>query len=133
MKTITVQPKVDRKTHTIDAEGQVLGRLAGQIVKLLMGKHKVSYSMHQDSGDYVVVKNVAAMKVTGNKLAAKEYMHFSQYPGGLKRGKLSDELENKPSRVLRRAVTRMLPRNRLRAPRAKRLIIEGEIGSKRIW
>jgi len=133
MKTQTVQAKVERPTHTIDASGKVLGRLASEIVNILMGKHKVSYSMHQDSGDYVLVKNVATMKITGSKLTSKEYMHFSQYPGGLKRSQLGKEMEKKPSRVLRRAVERMLPRNRLRPLRVKRLIIEGESGSKRIW
>jgi len=133
MKTATVQPKLRRSTHTLDAEGAVLGRLSAHIVRLLMGKHKVSYSAHQDSGDIVVVKNVDKLRVTGTKLVQKEYFHFSQYPGGLKRTKLADELEERPARVLRRAVARMLPRNRLRAPRIKRLIIEGETGSKRLW
>ncbi len=133
MMTKTVQAKVIRKTHTIDAQGVVLGRLAAQIVNLLMGKHKVSYSMHQDTGDFVNVVNVAGMRFTGNKLISKEYMHFSQYPGGLKRQKLKAELEINPARVLRRAVERMLPRNRLRQPRIHRLHIAGEQGSKRIW
>jgi len=133
MKTSTVEQNRVRATHTIDAKGVVLGRLAGQIVKLLMGKHKVSYSMHDDSGDFVNVTNVADMKFTGNKLVAKEYMHFSQYPGGLKRSTLATELEKSPARVLRRAVERMLPRNRLRQPRMHRLIIDGEKGTKKIW
>lgn len=133
MKTQTVQKTVSRPTHVIDAEGKVLGRLAGEIVKLLLGKHKVSYSVHQDSGDYVKVDNVAKLRVTGNKLAEKDYMHYSQYPGGLKHSSLIVEMEKDPARVLRRAVARMLPRNKQRLPRMHRLTIVGEKGSKRIW
>jgi large subunit ribosomal protein L13 len=133
MKTKTSQNKIVRKTVTIDAAGQVLGRVAAQAVNILMGKHRVDFSMHQDTGDYVQITNVKDIKVTGSKLQQKEYMHFSQYPGGLKRSKLLDEMESNPARVLRRAVVRMLPRNRLRAVRAKRLIIEGESKNKRLW
>ncbi len=133
MKTQTVQKIVKRPTHVINAEGKVLGRLAGEIVRLLLGKHKVSYSMHQDSGDYVKVENVEKMRVTGNKMTEKLYQHFSQYPGGLKSSKLSVEIEKNPARVLRRAVARMLPRNRTRLPRMHRLTIVGEKGSKRLW
>jgi len=134
MKTQTVQKTVKRPTHVINAEGMVLGRLAGQVVKLLLGKHKVSYSIHQDSGDFVKVENVEKMKVTGNtKLTDKEYLHYSQYPGGLKRSTLINELEKNPARVLRRAVARMLPRNRTRMPRMHRLTIVGEKANKRLW
>jgi large subunit ribosomal protein L13 len=133
MKTSTVQKIVKRPTHVINAEGKVLGRLAGEIVRLLLGKHKVSYSVHQDSGDYVKIENVDKMKITGNKLVSKQYQHFSQYPGGLKSSQLSVELEKDPARVLRRAVVRMLPRNRQRLGRAHRLIIVGEKKSKRLW
>lgn len=133
MKTQTVQKTVKRPTHVIDAEGKVLGRLAGEIVKILLGKHKVSYSVHQDSGDSVKVENVAKLKVTGNKLTEKDYMHYSQYPGGLKHSSLTVEMAKDPARVLRRAVARMLPRNKQRLPRMHRLTIVGEKGSKRIW
>jgi large subunit ribosomal protein L13 len=133
MKTQTVQKTVSRPTHTIDADGKVLGRLAGEIVKILLGKHKVSYSVHQDSGDFVKVENIEKMRVTGNKMEEKEYLHYSQYPGGLKRSALKVEIEKDPARVLRRAVGRMLPRNKQRLPRLHRLTIVGEKGSKRIW
>ena len=133
MKTSTVQAKVERKLHVIDAEGKVLGRVAAQIANLLQGKNKVSYSMHQDVGDSVKVENVDKLRVTGGKLAQKEYLHYSQYPGGLKRSELAVELEKNPARVLRRAVARMLPRNSQRLPRMHRLTIVGETANKRIW
>lgn len=132
-KTQTVQKIVKRPTHVIDAEGKVLGRLAGEIVKLLLGKHKVSYSIHQDSGDFVKIENVEKMKVTGNKLDDKVYQHYSQYPGGLKSSKLGVEVDKNAARVLRRAVARMLPRNRTRMPRMNRLTIVGEKANKRLW
>ncbi len=134
MTTKTTQSKIKRNTTVIDAEGKVLGRIAGAAVKVLMGKHRVDYSMHQDTGDFVQIKNVSLMKITGgNKMVQKEYLHYSQYPGGLKRSTLIDEMAKNPSRVLRRAVVRMLPRNRLRDIRAKRLMIEGEPKTKRLW
>ncbi len=133
MKTQTVQKTVKRANHVIDAEGKILGRLAGQIANHLTGKNKVSYSMHQDVGDSVTVENVEKMKVTGSKLSEKEYMHYSQYPGGLKRSLLMAELDKNPARVLRRAVARMLPRNKQRVARMHRLTIVGEKGTKRIW
>jgi large subunit ribosomal protein L13 len=133
MKTQTVQKKIIRENRRIDADGKTLGRLAGEIVKHLMGKNKVTYSMHQDNGDFVTVENVEKVKFTGTKITDKEYMHYSQYPGGLKRSALKDELEKNPARVLRRAVARMLPRNRQRDSRMHRLTIVGEKGTKRIW
>jgi large subunit ribosomal protein L13 len=134
MKTKTVQAKVERKLHVIDADGKVLGRVAAQIANLLQGKNKVCYSMHQDVGDSVKVENIAKIRVTGGrKLEQKEYLHYSQYPGGLKRSQLADELEKSPARVLRRAVARMLPRNKQRLPRMHRLTIVGETANKRLW
>jgi large subunit ribosomal protein L13 len=133
MKTQTSLAKTKPGLKTIDAKGKVLGRLAAEIVKYLTGKHKVSYSVHQDSGDFVTVENVDGIKFTGNKLVEKEYTHYSQYPGGMKRSSLAVEFEKSPSRVLRRAVARMLPRNKQRQPRMHRLTIVGEKGTKRIW
>jgi len=132
-KTQTVQKNVKREVHVIDATGKVLGRVAGEAVKYLMGKNKVSYSMHQDVGDSVTIEHVDKIRVTGVKLEAKEYLHYSQYPGGLKRGQLSDELDKNPTRVLRRAIARMLPRNKQRDPRMHRLTIIGEAKNKRLW
>jgi large subunit ribosomal protein L13 len=133
MKTHTSKIKLVRDVKTVDAADKVLGRVAGEIVKLLTGKHKVSYSAHVDSGDFVTVENIDKIRVTGSKLDEKEYLHYSQYPGGLKRSVLATELEKNPARVLRRAVARMLPRNRQRLPRMHRLTIVGEKASKRLW
>jgi len=133
MKTQTSLVKTKPGTKTIDAKGKVLGRLSAEIVKYLTGKHKVNYSVHQDSGDFVIVENVGDIKFTGNKLVEKEYLHYSQYPGGMKSSALGVEFAKSPARVLRRAVARMLPRNKQRQPRMKRLTIVGEVGTKRIW
>ena len=87
MKQTTYQPKgeeIQRQWHLIDAQGQILGRLATQIAQLLMGKHKVTFVPHLDAGDFVVVVNAADIKVTGKKEKQKVYYHHSGYPGGFK-------------------------------------------------
>ena len=116
MKKYTfMQRKEDvvREWHHYDAEGQVLGRLAVEIAKKLMGKDKVSYTPHVDGGDYVVVVNAEKIAVTGKKLTDKKYYRHSGYPGGLKTRSLEEMLAKKPTEVLRKAVERMLPKNKL--------------------
>jgi len=113
--------KIDRKTHNIDATDQVLGRLATQIATLLIGKGKESYRPNIDNGDIVIVKNTKKMKITGKKLDQKLYYHHSGYPGGLKTKKIGDVFKNDPNQVLHKAVSNMLPKNKLRKPRIKRL------------
>jgi large subunit ribosomal protein L13 len=110
-----------RKTHTIDAEGQILGRLASKIALLLQGKNSPSYDPSQDMGDVVVIKNIEKIKVTGKKFDQKIYYNYSGYHGGLKAVPFSKLFEKKPSEVLRIAVLGMLPKNKLRAQRIKRL------------
>lgn len=112
---------IERKIHSIDASGQVLGRLASRIAMILQGKNKASYVPNEDRGDIVDVKNVADMKFTGNKLEDKEYKHFSGYPGGMKTMQLKVLLAKDPNKVLWHAVHRMLPKNRLRSGMIKRL------------
>ena len=112
---------IKRKTHTIDATDQVLGRLATQIATLLIGKGKESYRPNDDNGDIVIVKNTKKMKITGKKLDQKLYYHHSGYPGGLKTKKMGDVFKNDPNQVLHKAVYNMLPKNKLRKPRIKRL------------
>ncbi len=112
---------IERKIHTIDANGLVLGRLASRIAMILQGKNKASYVPNEDRGDIVDIKNVAQMKITGDKLEQKEYKHFSGYPGGLKSVQLKVLLEKSPEKVLWHAVHRMLPKNRLRQGMIKRL------------
>ena len=110
-----------RQTHTIDAQGKVLGRLATEIAVLLRGKQKVNFRPNQDMGDFVIVKNVEKIKVTGKKMEKKKYYHHSGYLGGLKETPLKKLFERSPAEVLRRAVYGMLPTNKLRAEQIKRL------------
>ena len=99
---------IERKVHEFDATKKVLGRLASEIAVLLRGKHKPSFVPYLDAGDSVIVKNVAALKVTGRKLTQKVYKHSSGYLGGLKTKGLAEIMKNNPSWVLRKAVERCL-------------------------
>jgi large subunit ribosomal protein L13 len=102
--------------YIIDAEGQVLGRLASQIAQILRGKHKPTFTPHLQSGDFVVVVNAAKIAVTGKRLDQKIYYRHSQYPGGLKQRTLRQVLEGKyPERALIHAVRGMVMHNRLGA------------------
>lgn len=116
--------RIERKTHIIDASGKVLGRLATEIANLLNGKHKVDYAPNVDGGDVVVIKNASQVKVTGKKMEQKEYKKHSLYPGGLKVRPLKFVLKNNPAEVIRLAVVKMIPKNKLRKPKLKRLKIE---------
>ena len=114
MKTWNAKPgEIERRWYLVDAEGQTLGRLATQIADTLRGKRKPQYTPHVDTGDFVVVVNAAKITVTGNKLDDKLYHRHSGYPGGLRSRPLRDELERRPTEVIRKAVKGMLPRNRL--------------------
>ncbi|GBC88575.1 MAG: 50S ribosomal protein L13 [Hydrogenobacter thermophilus] len=122
MKTYRVRPEdVVRNWWIVDAEGKTLGRLASQIAKILRGKHKPYYQPDVDCGDFVVVLNAGKVKVTGKKLEQKVYAFHTNYPGGLKERTLKWMLENKPEEVIRLAVKRMLPKNRLGHRMLKRL------------
>jgi len=110
-----------RETQTIDAKGKVLGRLATQIATYLQGKHKPTYRPHEDCGDYVVIDNPGQIKITGRKEETKKYYRHSGYPGGLKEDSVAELLEKNPGEIIKRAVWNMLPKNKLRAPRIKRL------------
>lgn len=110
-----------RKTHTIDATGQVPGRLATRIARLLMGKNKTTYEPHLDIGDMVVVENIAGLVISKKKLADKMYYQHSLYPGGLKSKQAKDLT---PADILRRSVKKMLPKNKLQAKMIKRLTIQ---------
>lgn len=116
MKTYQLKPsKSVQNWLIVDAKGQTLGRLATQVATLLIGKHKPEYSPHVISGDVVVVINAGKIKVTGNKLEAKKYYRHSGYPGGLKTKSLEELLSTKPELVIKNAVARMLPKNKLQA------------------
>ena len=114
MKTYTAKPgEIERQWFLVDAEGQTLGRLATRIADMLRGKGKPVYTPHVDTGDFVVVVNAEKVTVTGRKLEQKTYFRHSGYPGGLRSRTLREELERRPTEVLRKAVKGMLPRNRL--------------------
>ncbi len=112
----TYHPKKDQvqqKWWLINADGQILGRLATEIAVLLRGKNKPQFAPSADVGDFVVVVNAEKISVTGNKLEDKIYYHHSQYPGGIKEKKLKEMLETKPEEVIRKAVWGMIPKNKL--------------------
>lgn len=113
-----------RKTHTIDATGRVLGRLAAQIAIILRGKHKPDFTPDKNGGDFIVVKNVEKIKITGKKMEQKKYYRHSGYLGGLKETPLEKLFKEKPAEVLRRAVLGMLPKTKFRKNVIKRLKIE---------
>lgn len=116
--------KIERKVHYLDAQGKVLGRLATKVALLLMGKHKVSYRPNIDVGDIVVVRNVDKIRVTGKKMENKVYYWHTGYIGGLKMIKLKELFKKDPKLVFKKAVLGMLPKNKLRAQRIKRLKFE---------
>ena len=116
MKTYIAKEKdvIDsRRWFIVNAEDQILGRMASQIASVLKGKHKPIYSPHQDVGDFVVVVNAEKIRVTGNKLKDKTYYRHSGYPGGQKATSLQQMLQKHPERVLELAIKRMLPKNAL--------------------
>ena len=120
----TVMPKKDavvRSWHLMDAEGQVLGRLAARIATLLMGKHKPIWAPHVDTGDHVVVINAAKVELTGRKLMGKLYRTHSGYIGSLREIRAGTMLRNHPERVVEWAVTGMLPKTKLGRAMAKKL------------
>ena len=124
IKTNTVLAKHDdvpRSWHLIDAEGQVLGRLATKVAGLLRGKHKALFTPSVDCGDGVIVINAEKVRVTGNKMDTKTYQSYSGYPGGLKREPLRRLLDRRPSEALQRAIIGMLPHNPLGRQVASRL------------
>ena len=114
---------IERKWYLVDARGKILGRLATQIAQILRGKRKVSFTPHLDVGDFVVVINASAVRLTGKKLDNKEFRWFTGYPGGLRRRPYRDLLAQNPEKVIRHAVWGMLPHNRLGRKLLKKLKI----------
>lgn len=114
MKTYTAKPKeVQQRWYHIDATGLILGRLASEVANLLRGKYKPQFTPHIDVGDFVIITNAGKVRVTGRKLKQKMYYRHSGYPGGLKEIPLWRMMERNPERVIRLAVKRMLPKNKL--------------------
>lgn len=124
MKTSLITKKeIARKHYLMDAENQILGRLAVKAALLLSGKRKVDYTSNVDNGDFVVIVNATKIAVTGNKLQAKTYTSFSGYPGGFKIKTLERVLKTRPTEVIRHAVRGMLPKNKLGSRMITRLKI----------
>lgn len=126
MNKYTVMQKkeeVERNWYEIDAEGKILGKLAAEIAVRLIGKHKVSYTPHVDGGDFVIVTNADKFAVTGNKMLDKKYHRHSGFPGGLKTRTLEEMIDKRPTEVIRKAVERMLPKNKLGSQMIGRLKI----------
>ncbi|HPR09530.1 MAG TPA: 50S ribosomal protein L13 [Candidatus Saccharibacteria bacterium] len=124
MKTFSAKPSdVTRKWFVVDASEAPLGRIATQIATLLTGKGKPMFTKHIDCGDFVIVVNADKLVVTGAKLDDKMYYRHSGYPGGLREDTLKDVIEKDASRAIYEAVRGMLPVNKLRDERLKRLKI----------
>jgi large subunit ribosomal protein L13 len=122
MKTFIPQDKdINRKTYLIDASGKTLGRLATKAASLLIGKGKACFAKDQLVGDQVVIINAAKIHVTGKKKEKKVYTKFTGFAGGLRSITLEELLEKKPTEVITKAVTRMLPKTRNGDVMAKRL------------
>ena len=122
MKTWNAKPgAVERRWYVVDADGQTLGRLATQIADTLRGKRKPEYTPHVDTGDFVVVVNAEKITVTGKKMDEKLYHRHSGYPGGLRTRTLREQLDRRPTEVIRKAVKGMLPRNRLGRAQLRKL------------
>ncbi len=113
-KTYSAKPKeIQHKWHLVDAEGQILGRLASEVAILLRGKHKPTFTPHMDTGDFVVVVNAEKIQVTGKKVQDKLYRRHSGYPGGLKTETLTAVAAKHPERIIEHAVRGMLPKGNL--------------------
>lgn len=123
---VAKESEVQKKWHLVDAEGQVLGRVASQIARLLRGKHKPQFTRHVDVGDFVVVINASKVRVTGRRTELKEYFSYSGYPGGDKFRSFQELVEKKPQFVFEHAVKGMLPHNRLGRRILKKLKVYAE-------
>ena len=115
------QGDVKHDWYIIDASKSTLGRVASEIAKHITGKQKPTFTPHIDNGDHVVVINAEKVQVTGNKELTKKYYRHSSYPGSLKESTLKEKRADDPAFIITNAVQGMLPKNKLQAPRMKRL------------
>jgi large subunit ribosomal protein L13 len=114
MKTYQAKrEEVDHQWYLVNAEGKVLGRLAVEVAKILKGKNKPTFTSHVDTGDFVVVVNAEKVVLTGKKMKDKKYYHHTGHPGGFKEITAEKLLDEKPTQILRTAVSGMLPKNSL--------------------
>jgi large subunit ribosomal protein L13 len=107
------QARAQRQWYVIDAQGQILGRMASEIAKILRGKNKPLFTPNADAGDFVVVVNAKGIRLTGKKLEKKLYYRHTEYPGGIREKSAAKMLEESPEDLIRLAVKGMLPKNRL--------------------
>lgn len=127
MKSFIPQEKdMNKQWHVIDAEGQILGRLATKVARLLTGKDKPVYTPFLDTGDHVIIINAGKVRLTGKKLTDKMYRHHTGYPGGLRETTAGDLLAKNPGKLVREAVIGMLPKTKLgKAMRKKLRVYQG--------
>lgn len=113
-RTISVNKETaNKRWYVVDAEGEVLGRLAAKVALVLRGKHKPEYTPHVDCGDNVIIINAEKVRLTGNKLADKKYIRHSGFPGGQSKETPAEMLVKYPERIIEHAIKGMLPKNRL--------------------
>ena len=121
-KTYSATPSdIQREWLLIDAENQVVGRLASNIASILRGKHKPGYTPHMDTGDYVIVINAEKVRFSGNKESEKEYFRHTGYPGGVKLSTPKEVRQKKPTFIVKNAVKGMLPKGPLGRQMIKKL------------
>jgi large subunit ribosomal protein L13 len=114
MKTqFPTEREIVRQWHVVDADGQVLGRVASKAAMILMGKHKPTYTTFLDTGDHVIIINAEKIRLTGRKDAQKIYRRHSGYPGGLSEVKVAKVRAERPTRMLEQAIAGMLPKTKL--------------------
>lgn len=124
VKTFSPKPRdIERRWYVVDADGAVLGRLASEVAKILRGKHKPIFAPHMDTGDHVIVVNARGVRLTGGKEEKKVYYRHSGYPGGLNRLAYSRMISRRPVQVVEKAITGMLPKNRLGRHMARKLAV----------
>ncbi len=124
MKTyLAKKGEIERKWLLIDATDQVLGRLAVKVARSLMGKNKPTYTPYTDTGDFIVIVNAEKIKITGKKAEAKEYDYFTLYPGGHKYISYEEMLKKNPQRIIKHAVSCMMPKSKLGKQMMKKLKI----------
>ena len=104
---------VEHSWYQLSAENRILGRLATEISRVLMGKHRADYTAHVDTGDFVIVTNAEKVRLTGRKAETKQYDYYTYHAGGHKYVSFADMIKNKPEKVIIEAVRRMLPKNKL--------------------
>lgn len=124
MKTLSTKPhEVQRAWHVIDANEQVLGRLASRVASILRGKHKPIYTPHVDTGDFVIIINAEKVKVTGKKRDDKIYNHHTGHPGGIKSINFNDLMAKDGTRALEIAINGMMPKGPLGRQMTRKLKI----------